>query len=157
MFNNAIVGIVIIHAGVIYLVNYKQRWFMKPVYILPYEFGTHLYAILGIYNHGHGICHAHGAGNLANKVVKARSVYNVDFVIAPLSVQRGGKNAHLAFVFNLVVVANSVFVLDGSSAVNQSGFKQHGFGKRSLAAVMGANKCHVFDVFIVKYFHSLNF
>src|SRR5690606_23803928 len=86
-------------------------------------------------------------------VVKPGCVYDVDFIIAPFGVQHGGKNGVAAFLFYLVKIGYRIFSFNGSSAVGDTGFKNHIFGKQRLAAFRGSQQYNVFQVFFIVDFH----
>src|SRR5690606_23799079 len=85
-------GVVIRRLRVIELVDREDHRLLEPFDVIPDQLGADFHALLSVDNHNTGVGYADGGNHLPSEVVKAGRVNNVDLVIAPLRVQRSGKN-----------------------------------------------------------------
>src|SRR6187551_38047 len=100
--------------GMINLVNGKDDRLAKLFGIVPNQFGSYLYTMLGIHGHHASISNAYGGNNFPNKVVKAGRVDDVYFKVLPFGMHTCSKDRIASLLFNFMVIADGIFPFNGS-------------------------------------------
>ncbi len=144
----------IVGFGMIRLVDGEDRRFLELLDIFPVQLGAHLHPVLGVDQHHRRIGHPQGGDYLADKVVQAGGVDNVDLVVPPVGMEQGGVNRVAALMFDLVIIGDGVLVLHRAPAIGEPGLEDHGFGQGGFAGLDTAEQDDVFDVLVIIKLHA---
>ena len=99
------------------------------------------------------IGHVQCRDGTADKVVRARTVDDVQLLAVPLGVENGRKDRITVLLLHGEVIAHRVFTLYGATAFDDAGLIDHCFGKSRLAGTRTANQRDVFDFICLIDFH----
>ena len=116
---------------------------------------AHFGPVLPVDEHHGLVGHVERSDGAAHKVVRSRAVDNVEFLVVPLHMEDRGEHRVAVFQLNGEIVAHRVFGFDGAAALDETGFKQHTFGKGRLAAARTANKRDVLNLVSLIYSHNV--
>ena len=120
----------------------------------PYQIGADLHTMVRTEQQHAGIRNAQRGNGLADQIVQAWRVDDVDLVVAPLGMQAAQVHRTAPLVLDLVEIAHRVPVLHAPSSCDEARLEQHRFGQGGLAATVVAKEDNVLDVFRIEDFHG---
>lgn len=136
------------------LINGKDDGLAEFFHRVPDQFRAHLHPVLGVDQHDAGVGHPQSGDNLAHEIVQPGGVDDVDLVIPPFGMQRGGVHRVAALVFDGVIIGDGVLVFYRAASLGEPCLKNHGLGQGCLAGLDTAQQNDVLDVLIVVDFHA---
>ncbi len=116
---------------------------------------AYLRAETPVYQQQGGVRHVERGERSTHEVVRARTVYYIEFLAHPLHVEDGGKDGVAVVLLHGEIVADGILGRDAPAPAYLPAFKEQGLGERSLARAVIAEKGNVLDFVGLVYFHSV--
>ena len=124
----------------VHLIDEDQAGQVVPVGRLPDLFGAHLDAVHRVHHHHGPVRHMEGGPGIRQEVVIPGGVGQIDRVLFPLIMVKGGGDGDLAFNFLRLVIQDGTAVVDFSQPGGGPRSKEEGFGQGGLAAAPVADQ-----------------
>ena len=102
----------------------------------------------------HVVANTESPTGFREKIAKARSVQQVDFLLVQFKIAGTGGQGDFAFDFFRIVVRNCISVINTGQSIGYTGIMQHGRNQRCLTAVTMSGKCYCSNVFRLIGFHE---
>src|SRR5687767_11206261 len=104
------------------LVDSKDGWFLKAIYIVPDQFRAYLHTMLRIYYQNTRIGYTHRRYNLSYKIIEPRCIDNIDLIVMPLCMKRCGEYRVTSLLFNFMIIRNCVSAFNRTPPVYNTSF-----------------------------------
>ena len=92
-----------------------------------------------------------------HKIIRTRTVYDIQFLIVPFHMIHCGKNRITVFLFHRKIVTHRVLGRNSSAALNQSGLIKQGFRECCFTGTIISQQGYVFNLVCLIYFHRVTF
>jgi len=92
-----------------------------------------------------------------HKIIRTRTVYDIQFLIVPFHMIYCGKNRITVFLLHRKIVAHCVFRRDSATTFYQPAFIEQGFCECCFTGTIISQQGYVFNLVCLIYFHRVTF
>ncbi len=139
----------------IQLVDDKNHRFIQLLSMTADNLRPDFHTPHGIHHHHSSIGNIQRRNNPSDKIISPRSIYKIQLLFFPFSVQHRRKNRRTVFLLHRPVVRGRVFSTHATPARDDPALVHHRFSQCGLSRPRTAYKSNILDFIRIIGFHSI--
>ena len=114
---------------------------------------AHLYAIGTLEQENGGVCDIECSQGRSHKIVRTRTVNDIEFLPIPFHMEYGGEHRIAIFLLHREIVADRILLCDASATFDDTGFIKERLCQSGLARTVIAKQGDVLNLVCLINFH----
>ena len=151
-YSTLIIGLVVIQ-----LVNHEDHRLVELLRITELVDRADLNAILGVQYHQRGIRYVQGGNRAADKVVRSRTIDEIQFTVLPFYAENCREHRVTIFFLDREIIRYCIFIFNRTSTFYNSTLVKHRFSESGFSGARTSQDGDVLDFICLVHFHDIRF